>query len=119
MRTCNCISFGAVALVVATAVLPACSDTGDDPSHTVQAVADAGSDDAQTDADAPGLILTLSEDRKIADEVARPRTVEGEPLGEAETKRLLAQLSALPPEETAHEDFAFRSRTKPAPRTGD
>jgi uncharacterized protein YfaS (alpha-2-macroglobulin family) len=108
-----------IALLACTLVLAACSDKKagkDDHAHTA---ADAKGESTVTDEDKTGFDLTLSEAETAADNLVRPRTVEGTPLSEAETKRLLSRLPALPAEDTAETEFAFREGSKPAPRTGE
>lgn len=72
------------------------------------------------DENAPeGLSFTLREAEATPEDVIGARLVEGEALSAAETAALLARLPALPDEEAQQTDFAFRERSKPAPRTGD
>src|SRR5690554_5282506 len=72
------------------------------------------------DENAPeGLSFTLREAEAPREEVLGERLVVGEALSAKETAALLSRLPALPDEEAQQTDFAFRERSKPAPRTGD
>jgi hypothetical protein len=106
-------------LALCTLVLTACSDKKAGKDDQTHAATDADGEYAVTDEGKPGFDLTLSEAEQTADELVRPRTVEGTPLSDAETERLLSRLPALPDEDKAQAEFAFRKRSKPAPRTGE
>jgi uncharacterized protein YfaS (alpha-2-macroglobulin family) len=108
-----------VGLLLAATALSACSDKKAGKDDQTHAATDTDGEYAVTDESKPGFDLTLSEAEQTADELVRPRTVEGTPLGEAETERLLSRLPALPDEDNAQVEFAFRKRSKPAPRTGE
>lgn len=72
------------------------------------------------DKNAPeGLSYTLRESQATPDEVIGARLVQGTALSDQDTAELLGRLPALPDEKSKQTDFAFRERSKPAPRTGD
>ncbi|WP_168210896.1 Ig-like domain-containing alpha-2-macroglobulin family protein [Persicimonas caeni] len=111
-----------VVFLSATLALTACSGCGDKKNERddqTHAATETDGEYTVTTEDKEGLQFTLREAKETPDKLVRPRTVEGTPLGEAETKRLLGRLPALPAEEDAQEEFAFRKRSQPPPRTGE
>ncbi len=106
-------------LLLCVASTAACRDTKPERHDQPQIAKDAeGTYPVNTDGDA-GLKLTLSEAKAPADNVVRPRTLQGTPLDAQQTNALLARLPALPDEKSKQAEFAFRKRSKPAPRTGE
>jgi uncharacterized protein YfaS (alpha-2-macroglobulin family) len=66
---------------------------------------------------AAGLVMRLDSGTPSVPEVERPAPAQARPLAEAQIRRLLARLPALPPEPGA--DFALPPRSRPAPRAGE
>ncbi|MFP4601034.1 MAG: MG2 domain-containing protein, partial [Persicimonas sp.] len=107
-------------LLSAAILLAGCSDKKNGRDDDTHAAADADGEFAMEHDDGEeGLRFSLREAEEPDEDAVRPRTVTGEPLGERETATLLGRLPALPDEDEAQTEFAFRKRSKPAPRTGE
>ncbi len=108
-------------VLLSVAILCAsCSDKKSGRDDDQHAAADADGEFAMEHDDGEeGLRFSLREAEEPDEDAVRPRTVTGEPLGEQETATLLGRLPALPDEDEAQTEFAFRKRSKPAPRTGE
>ncbi|MFW5966994.1 MAG: Ig-like domain-containing protein, partial [Persicimonas sp.] len=96
-----------------------CSERGAVRDEPRRATADADAEiSVDHDPDEESFEFELSEGEAPDEEVIRPRTVSGEPLDEEAQSALLSRLPALPDDEEEAEEFAFRDRSTPAPRTG-
>ncbi|MFB6372783.1 MAG: hypothetical protein ABEN55_06655, partial [Bradymonadaceae bacterium] len=70
-------------------------------------------------AEQTGLRFTVSEADTGGEKAASPKTVDGTPLERAEIDTLLGRVTAIETDASDQKSFAFRSRSKPPPTTGD
>ncbi|AWV89353.1 Ig-like domain-containing alpha-2-macroglobulin family protein [Bradymonas sediminis] len=114
--------WGAMICVAAQAMifLGACSSNKHEDAHPIATDASSIPQEYKMDKNAPeGLSFTLSETTAPNEELIRPRLVTGEELSAQERADLLGRLPPLPDEAANQKDFAFRARSKPAPRPGE
>jgi uncharacterized protein YfaS (alpha-2-macroglobulin family) len=88
------------------------------PTRTRAAVARGGQEAAEGGGETRGLRFRLSEGSAPKEGAPASRVAEGQPLGEAETARLLARLPPLPPEAVDVRGFSLREGPLPPPRAG-
>lgn len=116
------IRWSALICVAAQAVLLLSACSSNKPGDTSPIATDAESVPQPFHLDenaAKGLTFSLSETSAPDEDLIQPRLVTGEELTGQDRATLLARLPDLPDEKANQTDFAFRKRSKPAPRTGD
>src|SRR5690554_36374 len=114
--------WGAMICVAAQAMifLSACSSNKPGDAQPIATYAASIPQEYKMDKNAPeGLSFTLTETTAPNEELIQPRLVTGEELSAKERADLLGRLPPLPDEAANQKDFAFRARSKPAPRPGE
>lgn len=107
-------------LVLLLTGLSGCGGPKQSDQRPVDTATSPADESSKMDENAPeGLSFRLHELSDVPDELIAPRLVEGAALSAEQTEQLLGRLPALPDDAAEKSDFALRTRSKPAPRTGD